>query len=385
MSAALTLNATALRNRVALLGLRQWWLAEQLKVDRRTVLRWVNGQVRSIAPDRAEALASVLGCPVTELLLHEPAAQLASPEDQRRAGAALAASQLLDRLGPVGEWDVAEQLIRAAAVPDLPVDVLGRLYHQLSVACWRQDKLAEAAVHNARALELAERCGDRALLADALGSSANLAFWRGDLAHATAHWEQALALAPWLTPRQRGALHSNLGAALVDTGQPEPGRQHLLAALTCFEQDGTPMNHAIAHGNLALLALQTGDTAALADHSQRARQHAQRGDYRRGLALSDVLDAVAAAHQQDRATTQALLTRGLTAFAEQGIAESLNHRLAAEAWWLLGDVEAARAAAAEALRLSAGFPVERQAAETLSRRVTGAAAAAPLPSRPSQH
>ncbi len=385
MAALLTLNATALRNRVAQLGLRQWWLAEQLGVDRRTVLRWVNGQVRSIAPDRAEALAGVLGCPVTELLLHEPTTQLASPDDQRRAGQALAASQLLDRLGPVGEWDVAEQLIRAAAVPDLPVDVLGRLHHQLSVACWRQDKLAEAAAHNAAALDLATRCGDRALLADALGSRANLSFWRGDLGEATARWERALALSPWLTPRQRGALHSNLGAARVDTRQPEAGRQHLLAALACFEQDGTPMNHAIPHGNLALLALQEGDTAALADHSQRARQHAQRADYRRGLAFSDLLDAVATAHRQDRAATQALLARGQAAFAAQGIAESLNHRLAAEAWWALGDVEAARAAADCALRLSAGFPVERQAAEALSRRVTGAAAAAPLPSRPSQH
>jgi hypothetical protein len=54
MAALLTLNGTALRNRVAELGLRQWWLAEQLNLDRRTVLRWLNGQVRSIAPDRAD-------------------------------------------------------------------------------------------------------------------------------------------------------------------------------------------------------------------------------------------------------------------------------------------------------------------------------------------
>lgn len=383
MSASLQLNPTWLRNRVAELGLRQWWLAEQLGVDRRTVLRWVNGQVRTIQPDRAEALAGVLGCRVTELLLHEPSTQLASAEDQRRAGQALAASQLLDRLGPVGEWDVAEQLIRAAAVPDLPVDVLGRLYHQLCVACWRQDKLAEAAAHNATTLELAGRCGDQSLRADALGSRANLAFWRGDLDAALATWQEALALSPWLTSRQRGALLSNLGAALVDTGQPEAGRGHLLAARVCFEAEGTPMNHAIVHGNLALLALQLGDDAGVADHSQRARQHAQRGDYRRGLALSDLLDAAVAGYRQDRAAVQALLPRGLAAFAEQGIAESLNHRLAAEAWLALGDTQAAQAATAEALRLAAPFPVERRAAEALSLRVTGAAPTARLTSSPS--
>lgn len=379
MSTPLQLNATALRNRIAELGLRQWWLAEQLGVDRRTVLRWVNGQVRTIGPERAEALAQVLGRPVAELLLHEPAAQLASADDQRRAGQALAASPLLDRLGPVGEWDVAEQLFRAAAVPDLPVHVLGRLYHQLSVTCWRQGKLAEAEAHNAAALALARRCGDQALLAEALGTHANLAFWRGDLTAALAIWHEALALAPWLGPRELGALHSNLGASLAETGQPEAGRQHLLQALVCFEAEGTPMNHAITHGQLALLAWQEQDAAALVRHSAQARGHAQRGDYRRGLALADLLDAVAAAWSGQPDQARSLLQRGQAAFAQQGIAESLNARLAAEVGLALGDATAARAAANEALRLSAGFPVERLAAEALSRRVTGAADARPLP------
>jgi transcriptional regulator with XRE-family HTH domain len=383
MSPTLHLNATWLRNRVAELGLRQWWLAEQLGVDRRTVLRWINGQVRNIAAARAQALAQVLGCRVDELLLHEPGRELASAQDQRAAGLALAASALLDRLGPVGEWDVVEQLVRASAVPDLPVHVLGRLYQQLCVACWRQDKLAESAEHNTTALALAARCGDQALRAEALGSRANLEFWRGEVDAALATWHEALALAPWLSPRQRGALHNNLGAALAETGQAEAGRHQLLLALACFDTEGTPMNHAITQGLLALLALKGRDIPATAAHTARARHHARRGDYRRGLALADLLDAVGAAWSQQAEQARTLLGRGLAAFAEQGIAESLNQRLAAETWLALGEQTAARAAADEALRLAAGFPVERQAAEAMSLRVTGAAAPPPVRSRPS--
>lgn len=121
----------------------------------------------------------------------------------------------------------------------------------------------------------------------------------------------------------------------------------------------------------------------MAVHNHRARQQAQRGDFRRGLALADLVDAVAAAWSQDATQARTLLARGLAAFAEQGIAESLNHRLAAETWLALGELAAARAAADEALRLAAGFPVERQAALALSLRVTGAAGVAPLRSRPS--
>lgn len=374
MATPMTLNATALRNRLAERGLRQWWLAEQLGVDRRTVLRWVNGQVRSIAPDRAAQLAAVLGCPVSELLVHDESSQLASPEDQHAAGLALANSQLMDRLGPVGEWNVIEQLVRASAVPDLPVHVLGRLYHQLCVACWRQSKLAEAAAHNALALRLATRCDDRNLLADALGSRANLQFWRGEVDAALATWHEALALSPWLGSQQLGALHNNLGASLAETGQAEAGRQHLLQALACFDIDGTPMNHSITHGLLALLAWRLRDALAMSRHNALARLHAQRGDYRRGLVLADLMDGVVAAWAGDEAQARAQVSGALAAFAEQGIAESLNQRLAADTWLALGDVASARRAAEEALRLSASFPVERQAAEALSRRVTGALA-----------
>ena len=148
MSALAALNATALRNLMAQRGLRQWWLAEQRGVNRRTVLRWVNGQVRQVQPARLHALAQVLGCSEDALRLHEPGAQQAADDDQRAAGQALVRSELLDRLGASGEWGVVEQPVKAGAVPDLPLPVLGRLYHQLSVACWRQDKLALAAMHN---------------------------------------------------------------------------------------------------------------------------------------------------------------------------------------------------------------------------------------------
>ncbi len=387
MSPLLQLNATRLRNRVAELGLRQWWLAEQLGVDRRTVLRWVNGQVRSIPPARAAALAQVLACRLEDLLLHEPGRELASAEDQRAAGLALAASTLLDRLGPAGEWDVVEQLVKASAVPDLPVHVLGRLYHQLSVACWRQDKLTEATVHNQTALALAERCGDQALRADALGSQANLLLWRGDVAPALAAWREALARARWLTPRQRGALHSNLGAAWLEIGQLASARAELRQALACFETDGTPMNHSVLRAHLALLALAEGDLDAAAREAKMSQSQARQGDYRRGLALAPLLLAVVAARRGQADAARQNLAASQAAFAELGVEDSLNQRLAAEVWRHLGHIDAARRASQRARDLAADFPLERAAAEAelarveaaaLSPHVTGPLGASPL-------
>lgn len=362
MTDALILNPTWLRNRLAQLGLRQWWLAEQLGVDRKTVLRWVNGQVRQIQPANAQALATVLDCRVDELLLHETTAQLATAQDQRAAGIALAGSALVDRLGPVGEWDVIEQLVRAAAVPDLPLPVLGRLYHQLCVACWRQDKFEQAQVHNAAALDIAQRCDDRALLADALGSGANLQHWRGECVAAQASWRRALTLSPWLTPRQRGALHNNLGAALVESGDWEEGGTELDVALECFDAEGTPMNRSIIHAQRSLLALLQDDADAAEREAARALGQARRGDYRRGLALAPLLQALVAARRGQPAVTEAALARSLAAFAALGIDDATNHVWAARAWRWLGQGRPALAGAKQALQAGAALPLERSAA-----------------------
>ena len=362
MPTALTLNPTWLRNRLAQLGLRQCWLAEQLGVDRKTVLRWVNGQVRSIQPANAQALASVLSCGVDELLLHDGAAHLATSEDQHAAGLALDGSQLLDRLGPVGEWDVVEQLVKAAAVPDLPLHVLGRLYHQLCVACWRQDKLALAWAHNDATLALARRCDDHGLLADALGSRANLQFWRGEWPAARTSWQQALALSAWLTPRQRGALHSNLGASLQETGEPEAGRQQLQLALDCFDIEGTPMNHAIARAHLALAALSQGDADEGERQAQRADAAAQRGDYRRGLALGPLLQGLVAARRGQRPAALEGVRLADQRFAALGLDESHRHLLAARAHRWLGEPAQALARAQRAVQRAASHPLERAAA-----------------------
>ncbi len=297
MSTVLTLNPTWLRNRLAQLGLRQWWLAEQLGVDRKTVLRWVNGQVRSIQPAKAQALASVLNCSVDELLLHDAGAQLATAEDQRAATLAIAA-----------------------------------------------------------------RCGDHALHGDALGSRANLQFWRGEWPAARASWQQALALSAWLTPRQRGALHSNLGASLVETGAVDEGRQQLQLALDCFDTEGTPMNHAIARAHLALAALLQGDADEAERQAQRAEAAAQRGDYQRGLALAPLLQALVAARRGQRRAAEEGLRQADERHAALGRDEAHHHLLAARAWRWLGDPAPALARAQQAVQRAASFPLERAAA-----------------------
>jgi DNA-binding Xre family transcriptional regulator/Tfp pilus assembly protein PilF len=374
--ADLPLDNTKLRNRLAELGLKQWWLAEQIGVDRRTVMRWVNGQVQQLHAGNAARLAAVLDCRVEDLLRDGARAEahLASIDDQRAAGAAIAGARLLDRLGPVHEWDVAEQLIKAVVVPGLPRAVLGRLYHQLAVACWRQDKLDEAARHTTSALAIAQAENDHELHALALGSRANLHFWAGRVAEALADWRSALALARWLEPPERGKLHCNLGASLAETGEPAAGRAELHTALRCFDDGGTPMQRAIAHQHLAQIALDEGDHEAAERELRHGEALARQGAYRRGLAFGARQRALLHAARGERAAAIAALEESDAAFAALGIREALNARVAAAVWRQLGEHERARAAIAEGRTWAAGFPLEAAALSAEAARIEEAKA-----------
>jgi transcriptional regulator with XRE-family HTH domain len=372
----LTLNSAWLRNRVAELRLKQWWLAEQAGVDKKTVVRWLHGHVRSIRIDNARVLAGILGCRVDELALPDDRAELATESDQARAAELLASGALIDRLGPVGDWDVIETLIKAIAVPQLPAHVLATLYNQLCVACWRQSKLEPAQTYNDAALALAERCGDKALLAAALHSRANLQHWRGECAAAQATYGRCLALAPYLDMPALANTHSNFGASLYETGAFDAGREQLVQALALLRLRGTPMQLAIARTHLAILALRTDALPAAREHARWAREHAEQAGYRRGVAMAALLDADLAA--RDGAVPQALaqLADGRRRFAELRIDEGLNEEFAARVLRLAGRFDDAQAAVTRGLACSDGFPLERAQLHLEQARLCAARAAA---------
>ncbi len=353
------LHSAWLRNRITELGLKQWWLAEQLLVDRKTVLRWVNGQVRTIQRDNAVALAAILGCRLDELELPRSGIDLATPQDQHEAGRLLATSQLLERLGPIGEWDVAESLIRAVAVPGLPVHVLGELHNRLCVACWRQGKMAQAQAANDAAMELAERCGDRALRAGALASRANLMHWRGDCGAALSTYRQALELSAYLEPAAAAGLRNNLGASLYECGEHEAGRTELEAALAELLWVGSGMQLSVAHTHLAIVALRLQQPEVAEPHAQSAERHAEAAGYRRGLAMARLLHAEVASCRGGHPAALQALTEGLERFAALGIDEGLNHEFAARLQRRAGALDAALQAIQRGLAVSAGFPLQR--------------------------
>jgi tetratricopeptide (TPR) repeat protein len=357
----LILNSVFLKNRVAELEIKQWWLAEQVGVDRKTVTRWLQGRVRAIQRANAEALAQVLDCQLNDLILESETDQLATADDQKNAAALIASSSLIEKLGPIGEWNVIEGLLKATIVPGLPLNILGELYNQLTVASWRQSKIDQAELYNARAEEIAIRSGDKAVLAGALLSKANLFSWRGRTAHAIRTYRECLALEKFIAKRTLGATYSNLGAVLYETGHLDEGETLIMKSIEIFENHGKPMNLSIAWGHISIVCLELGDLARAEDACRKAIEFAAQDDYRRGEQMELLVQAEISARMNRAEDARAALQKGLEGFARLGIEEGLNYEFAGRISRLIGDKSQAQAYLRKGIEISNEFPLYQAA------------------------
>jgi tetratricopeptide (TPR) repeat protein len=353
----LILNCSALKNRVTALGIKQWWLAEQVGVDRKTVIRWLQGKVKRIQHENAEALAQILQCEIEALCHSSEAENLASPEDQRQAATLLSTSALMERLGPIGEWDVVEGLLRATIVPDLPLAILGKLYNQLTVACWRQSKLDQATLFNEKAREVAEKCSDQNLRAEAFLSLGNLWSWKGKTRQAVQAYQEALSLKAHLEPKTIGSIYSNLGAVLYESGNLQAGLDFQEKAIRVFLLQGRPMNLSIAYCHEALIYLQMEDWEKAKWACEQSRLFAESDDYFRGREMANLIQAELLARKGLGSEAKQTAVDALGCFEKMGIKEGLNFEFAGRAFRLLGDYSNAEGYLQKGIEAAENYPV----------------------------
>lgn len=317
------LNSIYLKNRVIELGLKQWWLAEQVGVDRKTVIRWLQGQVKSVQSENIEALCRVLNCKISELCLENAADQLASVEDQKLAAQLLAQSSLIEKLGPIGEWNVIESLLKATIVPGLPLNVLGDLYNQLTVASWRQSKIDQADLYNQKALDIALKSQYRKILAHAKLSQANIFSWRGKVQKSIETYKEIIELKDFIDEKALGATYSNLGAVLFESGDLKQGEEYEKKALALFLIRGNPTNHSIAHTNLAMIYLKMNDLNLAQIECDKSIQFAKADNFKRGQFMGNLIQAEILAHQGKKDRAIELMRKSLSDFSSAKIEEGL--------------------------------------------------------------
>ncbi len=355
----LILNSSYLRDRMTELGIKQWWLAEQVGVDRKSVVRWVQGKVKSIQPENAKALAFVLECQVSDLCHSDSASQLASPEDQKIAAELLAQSSLLDKLGPIGEWNVIESLLKATILQNLPLNVLGQLYNQLTIASWRQGKIDQAEIYNKKALEIAEKLQDKTIKAQALLSQGNIFSWRGKTIKSIETYQACLQFSNFIEPKIVASIYSNLGAVYYESGYLDLGEDYEKKSIELFTFHGNPMNLSISFGHLARIYLLKKNYDKAESCSEKSISLAKQDEYRRGVCLGNLLLSEIYARKNKVSEAKINLQIALKGYQDLKIEEGLNYEFAGRISRLIGDLESSNTFLEKGIIVSQSFPIEQ--------------------------
>ena len=351
------LNIHLIRNRMTELDLKQWWLAEQIGVDQKTVRRWLQGKIKQVKCENAKALAEKLECELDEIILSTDEDLLATPEDQKRAAELISSSQLMEKLGPIQEWDVLEALLKATIIPNLPAFVLGELYNKLAVACWRQSKIDQASVYADKAFELGQRINDKTTIANATLSQANIHSWRGETADSIKKYELCLQLEKYLPDQTLGSVYSNLGAILWEIGDLESGLNTQLKAKKVFENHGTDMNRSICQAQLSFIYLENGEVGKAKEAAEQSLMLSDSASYKRGQCMGHLVLGEIAARMGETNTAKNKIKTGLEKFSELNIYEGFNFEFAGRTYRILGELEQAQEYLTEGLKYSEKFPV----------------------------
>ncbi len=355
------LNSIFLKNRIIELGLKQWWLAEQIGVDRKTVNRWLRGQVKSIQKENLIALSKVLDCETRELTLTDHQSHTANSEDQKTAAELITASSLMEKLGPVGEWNVIESLLKSTLVPELPLYVLGELYSQLTIVSWRQSKIPQVEIYNKKTKEIASKLNDKALIAKALLSEANIFSWRGECRKSIECSKSIFSLERFIGPKLMGSTHSNLGGLLYEMGEIDLGLFHVDKSIFYFLIDGTALNLSISHCHLAIIGLHKNDLQMAEAHAVKSQDLALAIDFRRGVYMANLILANVQAAKGLISDSVMNLYKGIEGFKSLKVEEGLNYEFAGRICRLNGKLEESLTYLNKGVGVSNEFPLYQAA------------------------
>jgi len=359
MTDKVLLNIPFIRNEISKNKLKHWWIANQIDVDRKTISRWLQGKTTLVLYENALNLSIVLKCTIKEVTLKDNTQLFATIEDQLEAAHSIINSEFINKLGPIGEWNVIENLIKATIIPELPLFVLGELYNKMSIACWRQSKLNESKIYAQKAKDISIKINDKTLKLNAMQSLANIASWNGNNSEAISIYKNCLEEKEYLNNNSIGSLLSNLGSVLIEIGRTEEGITYLLDSNKIFKSSGSKMQLSISHCQLALAYFDKKDYLTSKIEIETSIELAIDTEYKRGIHFGSLLLSELNIYlKNDKINSITLLESALKGFAELNIEEGQIYEIAGRICRLLQNYENSKKYLSAGLIIAKKYPLE---------------------------
>ncbi len=353
------LNLTYLENRLGELGLKNWWVAEHIGVDRKTLSRWLTGKVKTIRNENLLALAECLKCKPEELVLMDDSSVIASKEEQATAAELIVQENLLSTLSPLGQWPLLESIVKSTMQPNLPLPVMGKLYNLLSVCSWRQDEIEKAKGFATKALSIGNQIGHRGVIAQAKSNLALVCFYQGQLGESILLFENVISERKFIDDeRTVAAALSNLAQNYHIYGDFVLSRKAQMEAIEIYSVLALPLNLSIAYCGLGLLLTELEDFESAENALQKSLGFAATANYVRGIHAGKIYLADIYSRRGDFKKAEILLDDGMFGFQNLKQNEALNFEIAARLARLQGESDKAQLLLEEGFNCAKEFPLE---------------------------
>lgn len=353
------LNLTYFENRLGELDLKNWWVAEYVGVDRKTVTRWLSGKVKTIKYENLQALASCLKCTAEELVLKDEASIVASKEEQALAAQLIVQENLQATLTPLWQWPLLESIVKATMQPNLPLPIMGKLYNLLSTCAWRQGDMDKASGFATKALQIGKQIGHRGVIVQAKNNFATIYSFQGRIPESISMSERVQAERSFIDDEKSVANSiSNCAQDYQVYGDFEKSRQLHLEAIEIYKKLSLPLNISIAYCGLGLLEIELKYFDQAKKMFLKSLNFAKKAGHRRGIHAAKVYLADVYSHQGDFAKAEVLLKEGIAGFKELKIEESLNYEVASRLNRMQNKFTQAETLLIDGLRHAKHYPVE---------------------------
>lgn len=353
------LNLVYFDNRFRELELKQWWLAEEIGVDRKTVGRWLTGQTKRIRKDNLTKLAEILECIEEDLVLKDEASQFASSNEQKAAAKLIEQENLLEILTPTGKWPLLEGLIKASMEPNLPFSLLGQLYNFLCIAAWRQSNLDKAELYLKKAIEIANKTDHKSVIARTKLNEATLASFRGKIEESLAGYQYCIDNKKYLEdPGVYASALSNIGCVYQEYGDLDKSIEYQKKAIEAFQELDKPLNLSIAWIGLCDAYIEKGLLDEAWSACEESMNNAEKSQMQRGIADSNLFFSLILSAKSEFQKSYDYWVKAKKKFKELDINEGRTYRAGAIALIGLNKETEALDLLSKGISVSLEFPYE---------------------------
>jgi transcriptional regulator with XRE-family HTH domain len=231
------LNGKRLRERILELGLKQWVVARQSGVARRTVIRWINGEVSRITYENLQNLAKVVNLSPAELSSEIQLDLAPTAEEQEKAASMILSAQTGNMFLHSESYEAFEHLLNATRHPGMTMQQLASIYIHMMVAAAKQYEFTRAEEYAHQCIACAERCENRDLEFVARTNLAMLHSEQGRIGRMREELEKQLAMMESQgVTRGLASLHLNLAQACRMQGELARSVRMVVTALAHYRK-----------------------------------------------------------------------------------------------------------------------------------------------------